>query len=53
MDIIELKEKVKKGHKVTRDEAIELYKGDYETLTKAADELREYFVAMTLMSVLL
>ncbi len=43
MDIIELKEKVKNGHNVTRDEAIELYKGDYETLTKAADELREYF----------
>ena len=43
MDIIQLKEKVKNGHNVTRDEAIELYKGDYETLTKAADELREYF----------
>ena len=43
MDIIELKEKVKNGYIVTRDEAIEIYNSDYEVLTKAADELREYF----------
>lgn len=43
MDIIELKEKVKNGYTVTREEAQEIYYSDYETLTKAADELREYF----------
>ena len=43
MDIIEIKEKVKDGYEITRDEAIEIYKSDYEELTKAADELRKYF----------
>ncbi|MDY3902793.1 biotin synthase BioB [Peptoniphilus sp.] len=43
MDIIELKEKVKNGYVITRDEAIEVYNSDYNKLTEAADELREYF----------
>ncbi|OLR64725.1 biotin synthase BioB [Peptoniphilus porci] len=43
MDIIELKEKVKKGYVITRDEAIEVYNSDYVKLTEAADEIREYF----------
>ncbi|NMW85525.1 biotin synthase BioB [Peptoniphilus sp. AGMB00490] len=43
MDIIELKEKVKKGYAITRDEAIEVYNSDYVKLTEAADEIREYF----------
>lgn len=43
MDIFELKEKVKNGYEVTREEAIEIYKSDYEKLTSAANELREYF----------
>ncbi|MDD7352864.1 MAG: biotin synthase BioB [Peptoniphilaceae bacterium] len=43
MDIIELKEKVKNGYIITRDEAIEVYNNDYNKLTEAADELREYF----------
>jgi len=43
MDILELKEKIKKGYKITREEAIEVYNSDYKTLTEAADELRQYF----------
>lgn len=43
MDIFELKEKVKNRYEVTREEAIEIYKSDYEKLTSAANELREYF----------
>ena len=43
MDIFELKEKVKNGYEVTREEAIEIYKSDYEKLTSVANELREYF----------
>lgn len=43
MDIFSLQTKVKNGYKITRDEAIELYNENYEDLTKAADELREYF----------
>ena len=43
MDINEIKEKVKNGYEITRDEAIEIYKSDYEELTESADELREYF----------
>ncbi|MDU2115971.1 MAG: biotin synthase BioB [Peptoniphilus lacydonensis] len=43
MDIFELKEEVKNGYEVTREEAIEIYKSDYEKLTSAANELREYF----------
>lgn len=43
MDIFKLKEKVKDGYKITREEAIELYKEDYKELTKAADEIRDHF----------
>ena len=43
MDINNLKEKIKDGYVITREEAIEVYKSDYESLTAAADELREYF----------
>lgn len=43
MDINEIKEKVKNGYEITRDEAIEIYKSDYEELTEAADELRKHF----------
>lgn len=43
MDIFELKEKIKKGYEIKREEAIEVYKSDYKNLTEAADELREYF----------
>lgn len=53
MDINNLKEKIKNGYAIKREEAIEVYNSDYESLTAAADELREYFVAMTLMFVLL
>lgn len=43
MDINKLKEKIKNGYLITREEAIEVYNSDYDELTKAADELREYF----------
>lgn len=43
MDINKLKEKIKNGYVITREEAIEVYNSDYDELTKAADELREYF----------
>lgn len=43
MDINNLKEKIKNGYVITREEAIEVYNSDYDELTKAADELREYF----------
>lgn len=43
MDIFNLKEKVKNGYKINREEAIELYKSDYKELTQSADEIREYF----------
>ncbi|KXA28524.1 biotin synthase [Peptoniphilus harei] len=43
MDINNLKEKIKNGYVIKREEAIEVYNGDYESLTAAADELREYF----------
>jgi biotin synthase len=43
MDIFKLKEKVKNGYEITRDEAIELYKSNFDELTKAANEIREYF----------
>ncbi|MDU5184387.1 MAG: biotin synthase BioB [Peptoniphilus harei] len=43
MDINNLKEKIKNGYAIKREEAIEVYNGDYEILTAAADELREYF----------
>lgn len=43
MDILELKNKVLDGYKINREEAVELYNSDYETLTKAADEIREHF----------
>lgn len=43
MDILELKNKVLEGYKINREEAIELYNSDYETLTKSADEIREHF----------
>lgn len=43
MDINNLKEKIKNGYLITREEAIEVYNSDYDELTKAADELREYF----------
>lgn len=43
MDINNLKEKIKDGYVITREEAIEVYKSDYESLTVAADELRKYF----------
>ncbi|MDK7377833.1 biotin synthase BioB [Peptoniphilus harei] len=43
MDINNLKEKIKNGYVIKREEAIEVYNGDYEILTAAADELREYF----------
>lgn len=43
MDINNLKEKIKNGYAIKREEAIEVYNGDYESLTAAADELREYF----------
>ena len=42
MDINNLKEKIKNGYVITREEAIEVYNSDYDELTKAADELREY-----------
>lgn len=43
MDINKLKEKIKNGYVITREEAIEVYNSDYDELTKAADELREHF----------
>ena len=43
MDINNLKEKIKNGYAIKREEAIEVYNSDYESLTAAADELREYF----------
>ena len=43
MDINKLKEKIKNSYVITREEAIEVYNSDYDELTKAADELREYF----------
>lgn len=43
MDINNLKEKIKNGYVIKREEAIEVYNSDYESLTAAADELREYF----------
>lgn len=43
-EIIKLKEKVIDGYKINFDEALELYNSDYDTLTKAANEIREHFM---------
>lgn len=41
--IEELKEKVLNGNDITKEEALELYQEPLEALTRAADEIRQYF----------
>ena len=43
MNIEEIKNKVISGEDITRDEAIALYDGDYETLRAAAEDIRKHF----------
>ena len=38
-----LKEKVKKGGQITKEEALALYRAPLEELCRAADEIREHF----------
>ena len=43
MDIFELKDKVIAGYDLTKEEAMSLYKADYEDLKKCANEIREHY----------
>lgn len=44
MNLIELKEKIKKGYNITQEEAVELYNCDIKELSETANEIREYFM---------